>query len=103
MIASYPPGTRGRGTVLTSEGKINVRSAKYKEDPRPLDPNCDCFTCQNFSRAYLRHLFTVNETLAGRLASLHSIYYYNKILENFKREVLAENGLSNLLPLTIKW
>jgi queuine tRNA-ribosyltransferase len=91
-----------RGTVFTSEGKINVRSAKYKEDPRPLDPNCDCFTCQNFSRAYLRHLFTVNETLAGRLASLHSIYYYNKILENFKREVLAENGLSNLLPLTIK-
>ncbi len=82
-----------RGTVFTSEGKLNIRSAKYKWDFGPLDPNCDCYTCQNFTRAYLRHLFTVNETLAGRLASLHSIYYYNKLLENLKREVLSESGL----------
>ncbi len=95
-----PTRNARRGTVFTSEGKINVRSAKYRDDPRPLDPTCDCFTCQNFSRAYLRHLFTVNETLAGRLASLHSVYYYNRIIEELKKEILAENGITTL-PLRI--
>lgn len=82
-----------RGTVFTSEGKINLRSARYKYDEKPIDPNCDCYACRNFTRAYLRHLFTVNETLAGRLASLHSIYYYNSLLENLKNRVLRESGI----------
>ncbi len=83
-----------RGTVFTSEGKINLKSAKYAEDFSPLDPACDCYTCRNYTRAYLRHLFKTNETLAGRLASLHSIYFYNRILDRLKEEILTENGLT---------
>ncbi|NPB04594.1 MAG: tRNA guanosine(34) transglycosylase Tgt [Thermotogae bacterium] len=83
-----------RGTVFTSEGKINLKSAKYAEDFSPLDPLCDCYTCRNFTRAYLRHLFKTMEPLAGRLASLHSIYYYNTLLDHLRREILAENGIS---------
>ncbi|NPA80803.1 MAG: tRNA guanosine(34) transglycosylase Tgt [Thermotogae bacterium] len=83
-----------RGTVFTSEGKINIKSAKYAEDFSPLDPLCDCYTCRNYTRAYLRHLFKTNEPLAGRLASLHSIYFYNRLLNDLRREILAENGLT---------
>ena len=82
-----------RGTVFTSEGKINITAAKYSEDFGPLDPLCDCYTCRNFTRAYLRHLFKTNETLAGRLASLHSIHFYNRLLDRLRREILAENGM----------
>ena len=83
-----------RGTVFTSEGKINLKSARYAEDFTPLDPLCECYTCRNYTRAYLRHLFKTNETLAGRLASLHSIHFYNRLLDRLRREILAENGLS---------
>ncbi len=89
-----PTRNSRRGTVFTSEGKINIRNARFKEDLKPLDPNCNCYTCRNFTRAYLRHLFTVNETLAGRLASIHSVYYYNLLLQNLAREVLQESGIA---------
>ena len=60
---------------------MNIRNAKYERDDRPLDPECDCPVCRNFSRAYLRHLFKADETLALRLAVMHNLYFYNKLLE----------------------
>jgi queuine tRNA-ribosyltransferase len=68
-----PTRNARRGTVFVSTGRLVVKNAAYANDSRPLDPECDCYTCRRFSRAYLRHLFTAGETLAMRLASIHAI------------------------------
>ncbi len=70
------PTRMGRnGTVFTHDGRLNIRRASLRRDPRPLDDACDCSTCQRFSRAYLRHLFTANELLGLRLLSLHNVHF----------------------------
>jgi queuine tRNA-ribosyltransferase len=70
------PTRMGRnGTAFTSEGRINVRNAHLRADPRPLDEACDCSTCQRFSRAYIRHLFVADEVLGLRLLSLHNVHF----------------------------
>jgi tRNA-guanine family transglycosylase len=61
--------------VFTSDGRVNVRNASLREDPRPLDEGCDCATCRRFSRAYLRHLFVSDEVLGLRLLSLHNVHF----------------------------
>ncbi|MDR1782082.1 MAG: tRNA guanosine(34) transglycosylase Tgt [Bacilli bacterium] len=72
------------GTAMTSIGKVVIRNAKYKEDFTALDPNCDCECCTNYSKAYLRHLFNVNEQLAQRLVSLHNIYFTHQLVNKAK-------------------
>lgn len=70
------PTRMGRnGTAFTSEGRLNVRNARLRADPRPLDEACDCSTCQRFSRAYIRHLFVADEVLGLRLLSLHNVHF----------------------------
>jgi queuine tRNA-ribosyltransferase len=70
------PTRMGRtGTAFTSEGRLNVRNAKLRADPRPLDDGCDCSTCRRFSRAYIRHLFIAEETLGLRLLSIHNVHF----------------------------
>jgi queuine tRNA-ribosyltransferase len=70
------PTRMGRtGTAFTSEGRVNVRNASLRTDPAPLDPACDCSTCQRFSRAYIRHLFVSDEILGLRLLSLHNVHF----------------------------
>lgn len=82
------------GSLFTSEGEISIRNAQYKEDDRPLDPLCGCYTCKNFSRAYLRHLFIAKELTAIRLNTEHNLYYYLALMESLreaiKKESLAE-------------
>lgn len=80
------------GTVMTSQGRLVVRNAKYKDDFRPLDPECDCYACKNYSRAYIRHLFNVNEILGARLATTHNLYFLIKLMENI-REAIREDRL----------
>ena len=80
------------GTVMTSQGRLVVRNAKYKADFRPLDPECDCYACKNYSRAYIRHLFNVNEILGARLATTHNLYFLIKLMENI-REAIKEDRL----------
>lgn len=80
------------GTVLTSNGKLVVRNAKYAKDFSKLDPECDCYTCQNYSRAYIRHLFNVNEILGARLTTVHNLYFLLKLMENI-RIAIKENRL----------
>jgi len=96
-----PTRNARKGTVFTSQGKIIIKAALYKENFRPLDPNCDCYTCKTFNRAYLRHLFNIDEMLAMRLASLHSIYYYNTFMTKI-REAIDCNRLQTLLEETAK-
>jgi queuine tRNA-ribosyltransferase len=70
------PTRMGRnGTAFTSEGRLNVRRADLRADPRPLDPACACATCTRFSRAYIRHLFVADELLGLRLLSLHNVHF----------------------------
>jgi queuine tRNA-ribosyltransferase len=70
-----PTRNARRGTVFISTGRLVVKNAAYANDPRPLDPTCDCYTCARFSRAYLRHLFAAGELLGMRLASLHAVHH----------------------------
>lgn len=72
------------GTVFTSSGKLNIRNAQFKEDLEPLDSLCSCYTCQNFSRAYLRHMFLSEEMLALRLFTLHNLYFIVSLLEKVR-------------------
>ena len=70
--------------LFTWSGSLNIRNEKYKLDERPIDPDCDCPVCRNFSRAYLRHLFAADEMLAMRLAVLHNLYFYNALARRIR-------------------
>ncbi|HET9325238.1 MAG TPA: tRNA guanosine(34) transglycosylase Tgt, partial [Candidatus Eisenbacteria bacterium] len=83
-----PTRNARRGTVFTSTGRLVVKNAAYANDPRPLDPDCDCYTCRRFSRAYLRHLFTAGETLAMRLASIHAVTQMVQLARRAREAVL---------------
>ena len=80
------------GTVMTSNGPLTIRNAAYKEDFSRLDPECDCYACTNYTRAYIRHLFNVNEILGARLATIHNLYFLIKLMENI-REAIREDRL----------
>lgn len=91
MFDCVVPTRYGRnGTAFTWEGKLIVRNAPYIEDFRPLDKDCSCYTCRNFSRAYLRHLFNAEEILGLRLVSLHNIYFYLELMRKI-REAISKN------------
>lgn len=81
------------GTAMTSIGKVIAKNGKYKEDFTSLDENCDCYTCKNYTKAYIRHLFNVNEILAYRLLSIHNIYFLTKLMENIRNAILEDRFL----------
>jgi len=66
---------------------IRIKNKKYKNDLSPIDPNCHCYTCQNFSRAYLRHLFMVKEPLAQRLATIHNLSFYLEMMKGIRKVI----------------
>ncbi|KAF1084523.1 Queuine tRNA-ribosyltransferase [Sporotomaculum syntrophicum] len=78
------------GTVFTKEGKLVVRNAEYARDFRPLDPECDCYTCRNFSRAYIRHLIKANEVLGIRLTTLHNLRFVLKLMQNIRAAIVGD-------------
>lgn len=88
----FPTRIARNGTVLTSKGRLVVRNARYSKDFGPLDSDCDCYACRNYSRAYIRHLFNVDEILGARLATTHNLYFLIKLMENI-REAIKENRL----------
>ena len=85
-----PSRNARHGHLFTSDGIINIFNKKYELDTTPIDVNCDCPSCKNFSKAYLRHLFKSGEMLAMRLAVIHNLYFYNNLLEKI-RLALDEN------------
>lgn len=82
------------GQAFTRIGKINFNNAKYKEDLGPVEEGCDCYTCRNYSRAYIRHLITTDEMLGGRLLSIHNIRYLVKLVEEI-REAIKNDSFDN--------
>jgi queuine tRNA-ribosyltransferase len=86
-----PTRNARNGTLFTSFGRLNIRKACYKEDALPIDESCGCYTCQNFSRAYLNHLLRAGEITYFRLASIHNIYYYLDLMKQAREAILAQN------------
>ena len=87
------PTRSGRfGHLFTSQGRINIKNAMFKDDPEPLDPLCTCYTCAKFSRAYLRHLHISKEALAPRLFSLHNISFYQRLMQRIRAAIEGAEG-----------
>ncbi len=104
MFDCVIPTRNGRnGQLFTSFGKINIRNEKYKFDFKPIDGNCTCETCANFTRAYIRHLFNIKEVLGLRLATIHNLYYFLNLMELMRFHIndgdfqsWSQNYLNNL-------
>ncbi len=77
------------GQLYTSRGKVKFRHARYRDDTSPPEPGCDCYTCQNYSLAYLRHLAKCGEMLGPRLATIHNLHYYQKLMQSIRGAILA--------------
>ena len=75
------------GMATTSRGRVNIKNAKYERDFGPLDPECDCYTCRHYSRAYLRHLFKAGETMSAMLLSEHNLRFLSKLSEDIRRSI----------------
>jgi len=84
-----PTRNARNGWLYTSEGVVKLRNARYRNDLGPLDPACDCYTCANFSRAYLHHLQRVNEILGSRLNTLHNLTYYQRLMRQIREAIAA--------------
>jgi queuine tRNA-ribosyltransferase len=78
------------GSVMTSVGDVNIKNAKYERDFGPLDPNCDCYTCRNYSRAYLRHLFKAGEILSHMLLSIHNLRFLQKLTKDIRTSITED-------------
>jgi queuine tRNA-ribosyltransferase len=90
--------TRGArtGTLFTSRGQLNIKHARYSADTAPVDPHCSCYTCRNFSRAYLRHLFVARELLAYRLNAVHNLFYYHSLMRDIS-QALSEGRIDQFV------
>ena len=82
-----PTRNARNGSLFTSNGRINIKNSVHTQEKGPLDENCPCSTCKNYSRAYLRHLFTAGEILALRLNTLHNITYYQRLMQTIREEI----------------
>ena len=88
MFDCVMPSRNARnGYLFTSEGVVKIRNAKYKKDTGPLDPNCGCSTCSNYSRSYLHHLQKTNEILGSRLNTLHNLFYYQELMQSMRSAI----------------
>lgn len=86
------PTRNGRGgTLYTSSGKVNIRNAEFREDVGPLDPECGCSVCKNYSRAYLCHLYRAHEMLGGTLGSMHNLYFIINLVKRMRQSILDGN------------
>ncbi len=81
------------GNAFTRDGKMNVKNAKYKEDFTPIESDCDCYACKNYTRAYIRHLITSNETFGARLLSIHNIRFLIRLTEEIRESIKNDNFL----------
>ncbi len=85
-----PTRNARNGTLFTTYGRVNIKAAKHKFSDEPVDRECDCYTCKNFSRGYLRHLFNAEEITGMTLATIHNLRFYNRLMENI-REAIKES------------
>jgi queuine tRNA-ribosyltransferase len=80
-----PTRVARNGTLYTWQGKVSIKRQEYKEDPTPLDAECDCYTCKNYSKAYLRHLFLSGEILGSRLNTIHNLHFYMSVMAKARK------------------
>ncbi|CAO81351.1 tRNA guanosine(34) transglycosylase Tgt [Candidatus Cloacimonas acidaminovorans] len=96
-----PTRNARKGSIFTRYGKMIIKAARYKDDFSPIDPLCGCYTCTHFSRAYIRHLITMNEILGMRLTTIHSLWFYQELMQ-MARKAIWENKwnefLAEMLP-----
>jgi queuine tRNA-ribosyltransferase len=86
-----PTRNARNGSLFTTRGKITIKNARYKNDEKPIDEECGCYTCTRFSRAYLRHLFVAREILAYRLNTIHNLYYYSRLMEGIQKAIKEDS------------
>jgi len=91
-----PTRNARNGSVYTWAGKMSLKASYYMDDPRPIDPNCQCYTCRNYSRAYIRHLFSAGELLAPYLATHHSLYFFSEFMREI-RQAIIENRFGEFM------
>jgi queuine tRNA-ribosyltransferase len=85
-----PTRNARNGHLFTHSGVVRIRNAAHERDTGPLDPACDCYTCRNFTRAYLRHLDRCNEILGARLNTIHNLAYYQALMRGLREAVAAD-------------
>ena len=85
-----PTRNARNGHLFTSVGVVKLRNAQYANDTSPLDPNCDCYTCQHYSRAYLHHLDRCKEILGARLNTIHNLHYYQTLMQHIRTAIEAD-------------
>jgi len=82
-----PTRNARNGMYFTRQGPLTIKQARFREDQEPIDAGCDCYTCRNFSRAYLRHLFMAKEILASVLATIHNLRFYNQLMAGMREAI----------------
>jgi queuine tRNA-ribosyltransferase len=96
-----PTRNARNGKLFTSWGTVNIANARFKNDPAPIDIECCCYTCKNYSAAYLHHLYKTRELLAYRLNTIHNVFYYIRLMKNIRRAITShtfESFRKNFLP-----
>lgn len=89
-----PTRNARNGVLFTTFGKISIKQARYRDDDQPIDPECDCYVCRNYSRAYLRHMYKSGEILASVLNTHHNLYYYQQLMAGIRQSL--EEGIFSL-------
>jgi tRNA-guanine transglycosylase len=89
----YPTRLARHGSFLTNQGELNIFKASYKTDKKPIMRDCSCYTCQNFSRAYLHHLFKAKEILGARLASFHNLWFMNQFIKGIREDIRKDKKI----------
>lgn len=84
-----PTRNARNGCLFTSQGKVSIKQSRYTEDPNPLDPHCACYVCQNYSNAYLRHLFMTKELLSMSLNTYHNLFFYLSLVQQARIHILS--------------
>ena len=84
-----PTRVARHGQFFLGLDRVNIKKSEFRDDKLPLDPNCDCYTCRNFSRAYIRHLFVSNELLAHTLLSIHNLHSLIHLVQSYRQEILS--------------
>ena len=98
-----PTRNARNGQLFTWNGKVNIRNASFKEDFEPLDENCPCILCRNFTKAYLRHLFNINEILGQRLATIHNLTFFMDLMQNIRDQIQAGTYLDWSKKMSNRW
>ena len=90
-----PTRNARNGTLYTWKGKLNIKAQRFAQDDDPVDPNCTCYTCRNFSKSYLRHLYNAGELLSPRLNTIHNLHFFSELMERIRRSI-SEGWFSRL-------